>query len=191
MFDFKNRFQQRCELDSAFMHIGRDQQREQVPHIETRSDCVAGGDEFDFVVRAGLLKQKLHILTAKTDREIDRAFEMLGSMRADALAVASDSFLISRRQKIVALAAKRGLPAVYAVREFAEAGGLLSYGTDFAHMYRVLGEYTGQILMGTPLADLPVQQPTTYELVINLKTAKALRLTIPQSILLRANEVIQ
>jgi putative ABC transport system substrate-binding protein len=140
---------------------------------------------------AGLFTQELHILTAKSEREIEAAFEALGRLGADALAVASDSFLISRRQQIIALAAARGLPAVYAVREFAEVGGLLSYGTDFARMYRLLGGYAGQILKGTPPADLPVQAPTKFELMINLKTAKALGLTVPPSLLARADEVIE
>ena len=140
---------------------------------------------------AGLLSQRLHVLTAKSEREIDDAFEMLGSLRIEALAVASDSFFISQRQKIIAQAAKRRLPTVYPIREFADAGGLLSYGTDFARMYRVLGEYAGQILRGVPVADLPLQQPTTYELVINLRTARNIGLKIPQTVLARADRVIE
>jgi putative ABC transport system substrate-binding protein len=133
----------------------------------------------------------LRAVTAKNEREVQEAFDALDALHVDALAVASDSFLISQRQKIVALASARRLPTIYAIREFVEVGGLLSYGTDFANMYRLLGGYIGELLKGTPPADLPVQQPTTYRLVINLKTAKALGLTVPPTLLVRADEVIE
>ena len=140
---------------------------------------------------AGVLGLQLHLFNAHTDSEIDAAFGAIALLRADALAVASDSFLIGRRTKIVALARDLRLPTIYAVREFTEAGGLMSYGTHFADMYRQVGVYAGRVLKGAAPASLPVQQPTRYELVVNLKTAKALGIAITPSILLRADEVIE
>jgi putative ABC transport system substrate-binding protein len=140
---------------------------------------------------AGVLGLKLHLFSAHTDSEIDAAFRAIALLRADALAVASDAFLIGRRARIVTLARDLRLPTIYAVREFTEAGGLMSYGTHFTNMYRQVGVYTGQILKGAAPASLPVQQPTQYELVVNLKTAKALGIPITPSILLRADEVIE
>ena len=140
---------------------------------------------------ASAFGQTLHLFRAQTDPEIDEAFRAVGELRAGALAVASDGFLIGRRARIVALAMELRLPTIYAVREFAEAGGLMSYGTDFAHMYRLVGDYTGRVLKGKKPSELPVQQPTKYELVVNLKTAKALGIAIPESLLARADEVIE
>jgi putative tryptophan/tyrosine transport system substrate-binding protein len=140
---------------------------------------------------AGAFGQTLHVFNARSEAEIDAAFHAIGQLRADTLAVASDAFLIGRRARIVALARDLRLPTVYAVREFAEAGGLMSYGTNFADMYRQVGVYAGRVLKGAAPASLPVQRPTRYELVVNLKTAKALGITIPPSILLRADKVIE
>jgi putative tryptophan/tyrosine transport system substrate-binding protein len=132
-----------------------------------------------------------HVLRASTASEIDAAFGTLVEIRAGALVVSADTFFTSQRAQIVALAARHAAPAIYVWREFAEAGGLMSYGTDLADTYRQVGVYTGKILKGAKPADLPVQQAVKIELVINLKTAKALGLTVPLTLLGRADEVIE
>jgi putative ABC transport system substrate-binding protein len=134
---------------------------------------------------------QLHVLPASSASEIDGAFTKLVELRASALVVAGDPFLTSRRAQIVALAARHAVPAIYAWREFAAAGGLMSYGPDLADGSRLAGVYTGKILKGASPADLPVQQAVKIELVINLKTAKTLGLTIPLNLLARADEVIE
>ena len=135
--------------------------------------------------------QRLLLLTARSDLEIDAAFVNLVQQKAGALIVSADPFFTDRRNQIVTLAARHAVPAIYQWREFTEAGGLMSYGTSRAEIYRETGIYVGRILRGAKPGDLPVQQPTKVELLINLKTAKALGLTIPQSLLVRADEVIQ
>jgi putative tryptophan/tyrosine transport system substrate-binding protein len=140
---------------------------------------------------AHALGLRVHVLEASTPSEIDAAFRALDDFRAAALVVAGDPFFTSQRVQIIALADRHAVPAIYIYREFAAAGGLMSYGTDLADSYRLAGVYTGKILNGAKPADLPVQQVVKLELVINLKTAKALGLTIPLPLLGRADEVIE
>ena len=134
---------------------------------------------------------QLHVLKANSESEIDTAFASLVQLHAGALVVGSDPFLTSRREQFVALASRHAVPSIYAWREFAASGGLISYGPSLTSAFRLVGHYAGKVLNGAKPADLPVQRPTTFELVINLRTAEALGLTVPQSILMRADEVIE
>jgi putative ABC transport system substrate-binding protein len=133
----------------------------------------------------------LAILKASTESEIDAALAALTQLHAGALVVGSDPFFNFRREQLVGLAARYAVPAIYEWREFAQAGGLISYGPSLSGTWRQVGAYVGRVLAGANPADLPIQRPTRIELVINLKTAKALGLTIPQSIVGRADEVIE
>jgi ABC-type uncharacterized transport system substrate-binding protein len=145
----------------------------------------------DLQSTARALGLQLHILHASTDRDFDRVFAMLAQLRAGALVIAPDAFFISRNEQLGALTARHAVPAVTQFREFAVAGGLMSYGGSFTEPTRQVGIYTGRILKGEKPHNLPVQQTTKVELVINLRTAKALGVTVPQSLQNRADEVIE
>jgi putative tryptophan/tyrosine transport system substrate-binding protein len=140
---------------------------------------------------AHLLGLQLLVLNARTETEIDLAFATLAQRQAGGLIVISDPLYFDRGVQIIALAARHALPTIYSIREFAVAGGLMSYGTNVADAYHQVGVYTGRILKGVKPADLPVQLSTKVELIINLKTAKTLGLTFPLTLLGRADEVIE
>ena len=140
---------------------------------------------------AGVIKRQIDILPASTALDIETAFEIAAKKGAGALLVVQDPFYNSRREQLVALAARHKQPVIYPLREFAEIGGLFSYGHNLVDECRQMGIYAGRILKGEKPADLPVVQPTKFEFVINLKTAKTLGLTIPPSLLITADEVIE
>jgi putative tryptophan/tyrosine transport system substrate-binding protein len=140
---------------------------------------------------ADALGLRLQVLTAHTEPDLEAAFGIMVQQRADALIVIADPFFIARREQVVALAASHAMSAIYPFRWFPECGGLMSYGGEFRSLYQQVGTYAGRILKGAKPVDLPIGQSTKYELVINLKTAKALNLTVPPSLLARADEVIE
>ena len=145
----------------------------------------------DVQTAAAAMRQQIEIATARTEGEIAAAFATFVRGQARALLVADDPFFTTRRDQIVSLAAQQNLPAIYYAREFAAAGGLISYGSSSRENNRLAAVYVGRILKGAKPEDLPVLQPTQFELIINLKTAKALGLTVPQTLLVAADEVIE
>src|SRR5450830_406962 len=149
------------------------------------------GQEKDIEEAARTVGQRLVILNGGTDEEIDASFANLAQQKVGALLVGSDPFFDPRRERLIALSALYAVPAIYQFREFVLAGGLMSYGASITDMYRQVGVYVGRVLKGDKPADLPVVQPTKFEFVINLKTAKALGLNIPPGVLAIADEVIE
>jgi putative tryptophan/tyrosine transport system substrate-binding protein len=172
--------------------------RELQPHASTMAVLVNPGSipraEFqlnDIQAAARSIGQDINILKASTIRDIDAAFARLVQMRADALLVATDAFFFTRAPQLVVLAARHAIPTVYFRREFATAGGLMSYAANSNESYRLLGVYAARILKGEKPGDLPIQRSTKFELVINVSTARALGLEIPPTLLARADEVIE
>jgi ABC-type uncharacterized transport system substrate-binding protein len=151
-------------------------------------EAVSGAREVHIAART--LGLKLVALNVRTASDIDTAFASLVRERASALVVGGGGFLVSRRDQIIALAARHAIPAIYGFREYSADGGLVSYGNDTRDAFRRAGVYTGRILKGDKPADLPIERTTKFELVINLKTAKTLGLTIPMSLLGRADDLI-
>jgi putative tryptophan/tyrosine transport system substrate-binding protein len=145
----------------------------------------------DLHAAAGNLGLQLQVLHASSEREIDTVFATLPQPQAGGLMIGHDAFFNSQNERLAALALRHAMPTIYQFREFAAAGGLMGYGTDLSEGFREVGLYTGRILKGERPADLPVLQPTKFELFINLKTAKALGLTVPETLLATADEVIQ
>jgi ABC-type uncharacterized transport system substrate-binding protein len=145
----------------------------------------------DVQAAARALGQEIHILNASNEGQIDAAFKTLVQLRAGAVVIGADAFFISRRDQLVALSVRHAIPTVYTLRDFVVAGGLMSYGSDLADTYRLVGVYAGRILSGEKPGNMPVQQATKVELFINLKTAKALGLTFPITLLGRADKVIE
>jgi putative ABC transport system substrate-binding protein len=152
-------------------------------YTETETQVLYGGARF--------LKLQLHVVRASTVSEIDKAFETINELRTEALLISADLFLHSRREQLVALAAKHSLPAIYPWRDYVTAGGMMSYGPSLFEANRLIGLYSGTILKGAKPADLPVQQHTKVEFVINLKTAKARGVVFSLPLLGRADEVIE
>jgi putative ABC transport system substrate-binding protein len=159
--------------------------------MDSSSTFRADQQERDIQAAAQILGVQTHIVRASNPREIDLAFRALERVRAGALLVSADAFYNSQRDQLVVLSAHYRIPAIYHTREFALAGGLMSYGASIADGYRIIGGYVGRILKGAKIAELPVQQPTRFEFIINLKTAKALGLTVPDRLLALADEVIE
>jgi putative ABC transport system substrate-binding protein len=159
--------------------------------VNPTNPAIAETQSRDLQAAARTLGLQLHVLHASTERDFDRVFATLAQLRAGALVIGLDGFFTNRMEQLAALTVRHAVPTIYANREFAAAGGLISYGGSRTDAYRQVGMYIGRILKGEKPADLPVQQGTKVELFINLKTAKAFGLTVPLSLLGRADEVIE
>jgi putative tryptophan/tyrosine transport system substrate-binding protein len=159
--------------------------------VNPKSPDLSEPQSQELQVAARTLGLQLHVLNASTDREIDTAFATLVQLRVGGLVIGVDALFTSRAEQLAALALRYGVPAIFQYPEFTAAGGLMSYGSDLRDALRLGGLYTGRILKGEKPADLPVQQATKVELIINLKTAKALGLTMPTALLVRADQVIE
>jgi ABC-type uncharacterized transport system substrate-binding protein len=159
--------------------------------VYSANPVLAEANTKELQAAARTLGLELHVLTANTESDFDGVFAKLVQLRAGGLVIGSDPFFTSRSEQLAALTVRHAVPAVYAWREFAVAGGLLSYGAAITEAYRLAGNYTGRVLKGEKPADLPVQQVTKVELIINLKTAKALGITVPNTLIGRADEVIE
>jgi putative ABC transport system substrate-binding protein len=155
------------------------------------SGVAAARIENDLTTAARKLGVRLEILHAGNDQHFEKAFVDLRRLRAEGLVIGTDALFINRSDQLAALAARHRIPAVFQFREFAAAGGLASYGGSFTETYRQAGDYVGRILKGAAPGELPVQQVTRVELVVNLKAAKALGLEVPPTLLIRADEVIE
>jgi putative tryptophan/tyrosine transport system substrate-binding protein len=159
--------------------------------INPANPSVAVPQSHEMLSAARTLGLELHVLNASTERDFDQAFAKFHQLRAGGLVIEADPFFISRNDLLAALTVRHAVPAIFQFREFATAGGLMSYGGSLPEAYRLAGVYTGRILKGEKPADLPVQQATKVDLVINLKTAKTLGLTVPNTLIGRADEVIE
>jgi putative ABC transport system substrate-binding protein len=155
------------------------------------TQAAAESQQRDAQVAARALGQQILIVNASSERDFDMAFATLAQQRADALLIAGNALFTGQRDRLVALAARYALPTIYPLREFVAAGGMMNYGGSLTDAYRQVGVYAGRILRGEKPADLPVTLPTKFELVINLKTIKALGLTVPDKLLVAADEVIE
>ena len=159
--------------------------------VDTANPVLAEPTTKNVQAAARTLGLQLHVLNASTDQEIEAAFATLAQLHAGGLVIGPDNFFNSRSEQLAALALRHRIPAIYQYREFVAAGGVMSYGGTLADAYRLVGAYSGRVLKGEKPADLPVLLPTKFELVINMRTAKALGLTIPEPLLATADEVIQ
>jgi putative ABC transport system substrate-binding protein len=159
--------------------------------VNPNDPAAAEPQERGVLREARTLGLEVHVLNAGAEREFDGVFAKLDELRASELMISADALFTSHSEKLATLAVRHAIPAVYARREFATAGGLLTYGSDITESYRLSGIYTGRVLKGDKPADLPVQQATKVQLIINLKAAKSLGINVPLSILGRADEVIE
>jgi ABC-type uncharacterized transport system substrate-binding protein len=159
--------------------------------VNPTSPNLAEAQARDLQTAARTLGLQIHVLQASTDRDFDAIFANLAQLGAGGLVISSDSFFFSRSEQLAALAARHAVPAIYPFREHASAGGLMSYGGSLADSHRLAGAYAGRILKGEKPADLPIQQSTKFELVINIKTAKALGINVPLHLQQIADEVIE
>jgi putative ABC transport system substrate-binding protein len=159
--------------------------------VNPANPAVAEANTRDLQAAVRTLGLQLHVLRASTERDFDSVFANLGDQRAAGLVIGGDAFFTSRSEQLATLALRHAMPTIYQFREFVAAGGLASYGASLADANRLTGIYAGRILKGEKPADLPVQRTTKVQLMINLKTAKALGLTVPPSLLARADEVIE